>query len=440
MAAAARPTARPALEAIDHALPLRRLELLPLAPDETNALILQALGASPEDTPTAAFALAVQQRSAGNTLFAVEILRSLLEQGALVPQPGGRWVFPAHSDLLPTPPSLDELVGQWLKRLPHPQRGALELAAVLGPDADFATLAAASGSDPAELTTALGGLCQKGFLAETESGYRFAHDLVRETAYRAIPPRRRQALHRQALQALEPLAGERVELLAHHAAGGREWERAARYYQAAGERASAIGANSDAAAYGRALEALEHLSSPADPARRFELLLARERAHGLAGARAEQREDLLQQETLLAGWTEATPNRPAVVALEWAGYYAETGDYPATIQAAQDVLAWATPDQDPTLAVKGLLAWDRGLWRQGDYAQARQHYEQALAIAQDCGDQSGEADSLLNLGNVFLFQGDYGRAADYIEQARSIKQALNDCQGEGVALNNLGTA
>src|SRR5215510_2936375 len=75
------------------------------------------------------------------------------------------------------------------------------------------------------------------FLYETrlfpEIEYTFKHALTQEVAYGSLLQERRRALHAQLVEALEQLAGERldeqVDRLAHHAVRGTVWAKAVTY-------------------------------------------------------------------------------------------------------------------------------------------------------------------------------------------------------------------
>ncbi|MDQ4119559.1 MAG: hypothetical protein M3235_21755, partial [Actinomycetota bacterium] len=113
---------------------------------------------------------------------------------------------------------------------------------------------------------------------------RFAHALVRDAVYAALPPARRTALHRKAALLLEPLAVSRDGW-----AGpvSRHWHRAGAPEQAAtwairaADAAAAAGAHDEAAAHlTLALDAVEHHGVDVD---RAELLLDLASARYLGG-------------------------------------------------------------------------------------------------------------------------------------------------------------
>lgn len=417
-----------ALETLDRALPLRRIALAALAPAESAALVQRALGLDPGDAQSQALIAALQRRTGHNALFLVETLKAVLEQRLLAA--AGAGALPASA--LPIPGSLHELVGQRLQHLPAPLRGTLELAAVLGEEASFALLVRGGAAAAAELTGQLGGLCQSGFLREAASGYRFEHELVRDTVYGAIHPRRRQALHRQAVAALEAVQPESLEALAHHAAAGGDRPRAARYNRQAGERAAAQFANREAATYlSRALD----FTAAEEAAERYALLLARETAYDLLGEREAQRQDL-------AALRQAAAARDtlcqAQAALRQANYAEVTADYGTAVVVAQETIALAQAGGDRAAEATGYLRWGCALWRQGQYEAAHTQLERALDLARGAGAERLEAEILRNLSVIAYYRGHYASARPYVEQARRVLRASGDRPGESWALNSLG--
>jgi DNA-binding SARP family transcriptional activator/predicted ATPase len=426
-----------ALVRLNEVLPCARINLSPFGLDEATSLILRALGTGPSDTSAVEFARLLYEEVAGNALFLVETLKSLLEQGFLTPLPGGGWVLPETLPQIPST-SIQDLVGQRLIRLTPTQRSILELAAVLGEEASFSLLAHVSMAGPADLTTWLGDLCRRGFLVENDVYYHLEHDLMRETIYRVINPQRRRTLHQRARAAFEALHPGRVEVLAHHAFAGGEWERAAHYYHLTADRAAAIGANPKAAeAYGRALEALDQVGE-SDPERQLDLLLARERVNNLYGARQDQYQDLVQLDEMLAGWDGASPVLLSKVAYRWAMYHSFISDYPAAIAAAQKAVDWAAKDVDQSAEALGYLAWGRTLWLQGDYSLAREHYQNALSLAQSAGNRDVEAKGLHYLGIAEYDLCNYQVARDLKQQALEIYHSLGNREREAAVLNSLG--
>lgn len=319
--------------------------------------------------------------------------------------------------------------------------------------------------------------------------YLFKHVLMRDTAYGMQLGRRRRALHRQAAEAIEnahalDLAPHYADLVYHYH-HAEDAAQECHYATLAGKVAAEAGSYEAAVHFlSRALEL-----TPADDLQaRYDLLLAREEAHHIQGAREAQVADLaalvqlegLSQDAdedalINVGWAAAIARRQA--------RYAEaTSDYTAAITAAQRAVRLARDADCPVEAARAQEVWGRALWRQGDYpeaqaqhqqgiavartveknhvaaaalaenlkglgnvawnlgeyANARTYYERALVIFQDIGNQQGVGNCLNNLGNVVGSLGDYTLASEYLAQALAIKEEIGERWGVSLCLNNLG--
>ena len=97
------------------------------------------------------------------------------------------------------------------------------------------------------------------------SGYRFAHDLIRETIEDGLSAGRRRLLHRRIGEALEGDPRASAESLAYHFDLGDESEKAISYFERAGDQAQQRIANTAAAMlFQRAIDRLQLLERRQD--------------------------------------------------------------------------------------------------------------------------------------------------------------------------------
>jgi serine/threonine protein kinase/tetratricopeptide (TPR) repeat protein len=191
----------------------------------------------------------------GVPFFVAEYLRMALGQG-LLQRSAGRWQFKegqlseAELRRLPLPKSIHDLMSLRLAGLDPELRAIVNLAAIMGREADVEFLAAASeaGGRPLPLERTIEQvreLVRLQFLeAPTNGRYRFVHDKLREAAYAGIPVTERIALHRSVAGMLAALPRDPGEPppyaeLAHHFTQGQLWERAVDYLEKAGDQALA---------------------------------------------------------------------------------------------------------------------------------------------------------------------------------------------------------
>ena len=240
--ATSRPESAPALDSLD----ARRLALAPLpgAAEEELARSLMGEGTSREVLD------AVLSRADGNPLFLEERLSSLLETRALVRERGAWRISPTAG--VQVPQALERMVRSRVDRLSPAARDAVRPASVLGTEFPLSLLAAVCAAD--ELGPALAELRAKDFLHEVagraEPVYRFRHALIQEATYNGLLRAERRLLHGRAAWALEAAAEGRTDevaaVLGRHFAAAGEPDRALRYFEMAGDHATASFANDEA--------------------------------------------------------------------------------------------------------------------------------------------------------------------------------------------------
>src|SRR5205085_2062418 len=118
---------------------LVRVDLRPLAEEDGASLLAKLLA---DDAPPAELQAAVLPRSQGNPLFIEELVRALVDRGAMV-RVDGAWTMTGELHGLEIPETLQGLLAARIDRLPPPVRRVLAVAAVIGRDFDRSLLGAA---------------------------------------------------------------------------------------------------------------------------------------------------------------------------------------------------------------------------------------------------------------------------------------------------------
>ncbi len=274
---------------------VERMALRGLDETEVTAFV-EAAADQPLSPEVAALAHTVYAETEGNPFFVGQVLRHLVESGAVVLE-DGQWVRTATADRIGIPEGVREVISRRLATLDDESNAVLAVAAVIGRDFDAELLTEATEVDAERVLDALE-TAEEGRLVEATPGrarFTFVHALVRSTLYDEIPTTRRLRLHRRVAQALEPrAAGDDSVLpsLARHyceAAALGETEKAIRYATQAAEQALVNLAYEEAAdLYERALAVLEPRSQD-ERAHRGDLLIQLATAHAAAGDRGAAR-------------------------------------------------------------------------------------------------------------------------------------------------------
>jgi len=236
-----------------------RIALKRLGPKDTHAQLSALLG---EDAG-AGLATALHRETDGNPFFVEEILKALIEQGA-VRREDGRWAHAAVGELQ-LPQSVKAAIGRRLDRVSPETNDVLRAAAVLGKVFAFNELSeAVSDRNEEALLNALdeAGAAQLLIHGRNET-FAFTHDKIREVLYEELNPIRRRRLHLRTAEGLERCQDRcavSVDRLAHHFIEAGVHEKGLTYGRQAAREAQRMFAYDEAlAAYGRALECAEIL-------------------------------------------------------------------------------------------------------------------------------------------------------------------------------------
>jgi tetratricopeptide (TPR) repeat protein len=248
--------------------------------------LLERIAGKQLDQLSVAFGHELCRDTDGNPYFVVELIRHLIESGAISPtEEGGFVVTSGAGDVLgwELPDSIREVIGHRLSQQSETDQRALDIASVLGREFELDLLGHLCQMTEDEILEVLERACASGILEEIRdrSGrFSFTHALVQHTIYSRLTATRRQLLHRRVAEQLEASGdtqtNERVVELAHHwvaATRPAEVVKAIGYACRAGKQALESLAPHDAIRwYQQALELLAHESSP-QPLLRVRVLL-----------------------------------------------------------------------------------------------------------------------------------------------------------------------
>ncbi len=231
--ATARPEYRPAWSAR-----AQRLSLAPLASEDSSTLLDDWLGS---DHALAPLRARIDARARGNPLFVEEIVRSLVEHGALHGERGA-YAPAAPVEDIALPETVQAVLASRIDRLSQRDKDVLQAAAVVGRDVPTELLRVVVDLPGPELAASLERLASAELLGPAEpSGERaFRHPLTHEVAYRTQLQDRRRRTHAGVARALLAIHGSaapaHAALLAHHFEEAHEHLDAARWHERAGRR------------------------------------------------------------------------------------------------------------------------------------------------------------------------------------------------------------
>jgi class 3 adenylate cyclase/tetratricopeptide (TPR) repeat protein len=352
---------------------------------------------------------AIMQKAQGNPFFIEEIVRSLLDESALVASDGEIRVA-SRLDQVRVPDTVWGVLAERIDRLTPSEKSTIQSAAIIGRVFWQGAVQELSRADCAgelemlrdrEMVERIG---PAPFTEDWE--WRFYHSLVQEVAYSSLLHEKRRHGHLSAAKWLERNVGDRLNeystLLAHHYNLGEDWQKMADYSELAGDRAASLFAHREAKNwYIQALEALEQVSSSDDVSRR--------RIH-------------------------------MTLKLADVAFYVPSEDVHDKLVLAQE-LAKALNEPEETLRVDAALAsW---LYVAGKNAAAVRLAEQCVLLA------GGDLQELLVvplniIGRTEFAYGNFTRCIQFLERSRNITQRIRQqhpwAEGPGQLEGFLGLA
>jgi class 3 adenylate cyclase len=403
---------------------VQRIALHGLGAEEV-AQIMTAVAGHELDQDGIELAEQIAEETDGNPFFVAEVLRGLLESGAVVlDETTARWSVD-RSSAIALPESVREVIERRVERLGDQTREVLTLAAVIGRAFDLQLLGALLDIEESALLDHLEAAVAASLLAESDERlgqFRFAHALVNQTLYEGLGATRRARIHHRVAEALEELTGEdpgdRLSQLALHwrlAAVSVDKAKAADYAVRAGQRALQSLAPTEALTlFGDAVELMGEGGSA-------------ERCRALIGLGESQLQtgDAAYRETLLEAARIASALQDAELAAQ-AALANSRGD--ASVHGAVDdervaAIERAIELDDPPnpgrrarlLALQAMeLEWDPDFERRWALA------EEAISLARGAGDPRTLAEVL----RAALFA---CRSPETLELRIGLSRELSDC-------------
>lgn len=241
------------LEALVRRRLVHLLSLAPLGQPEVAAMLESLTGQQPPPQVVTA----VHAETEGNPFLVEEVFSHLVEEGKLL-GPDGRFLPSVQIDELGVPGNVRLVIERRLQRLSEPCRRALAVAAVVGRQFPVELVAAVTELSDDVVLNALEEAEQSRLVLSVvhkgDTGFAFAHELIRQTLLARLSAPRKSLLHARVAHAIEMLhpngVGEHAAALAHHlvAAGSLgDAGKTLRYLVLAGERALEAAAFEEAA-------------------------------------------------------------------------------------------------------------------------------------------------------------------------------------------------
>jgi class 3 adenylate cyclase/tetratricopeptide (TPR) repeat protein len=379
---------------------LVQLALTPLSQVSSLTMAEQLLRTS--DLPPPLVRLIVR-KAEGNPFFVEEVIRSVIDRGALVPASNGEgWVVTSVIDSVTVPDTLKGVLMARLDRLPDETKRVAQEAAVIGRIFSYRVLVRLA-QDAAGLEADLRHLEMEDLIRELvrepDLEYMFKHALTQDVAYESLLGARRREIHCRVGEAMEELFAQRLSefhaILAEHFLRGEAWAKAFDHFVRAGNTTSRLYgnlyistqsyANAEARVhYTTALEALSHLP--------------------INDASKRQQVDTTIKLASVSIFAEA-PERLL-------GLMRRTEGIARMLRDAPD------GTREDALQVARIHYWiGRSHHYRNELREAIAYYQEVLKVAQQFGDTELSVIPSLTLGRVVGVQGHFAEAHEFLNRA-----------------------
>lgn len=423
----------------------------------------------------------VYRNAEGNPLFIGQLLRALVEDGA-VRHTGERWEWGPVSELQ-VPASLDGLIMHRVARFGARAQLALATAAVIGRDFDPALLAQSMGGGLTDTELLLRDATDAGLMRRvsaegrsTGERFAFAHDHLAHVLIAHLAPQRVRRAHERVAHALDAspadaaMPARAIEIAIHydlagvakgaHAAALRAADHAERLYARATAsellRLAARNAGGPAelaevrtrlatlaelaGQYDEAEElcdlAIEWYAGQGDAARSLTLRGVRERLRSQLGQPARRTLD-----TLLALDREAAEHgligERVAILTQVSQTYGRLGDRSGAERIAAECVAMAERIGDPALLADSLNRYAITMELE-DPERAKEIFARALRLYEARADYRGQARIHNNIGIVAQLQGRLDEASRELATAIALARTAGMPDFWGAAALNLG--
>lgn len=468
----------------------RRVDLKPLSRRVCRGLVGEILQKLP-NVPRELEEMIVTQ-SEGNPFYVEELVKMLIEAGAVRVEEPLWFVDQTKLDETEVPATLSGVLQARLERLPTEERVLIQQAAVVGrvfwdQVVGYLNLDGDGGLNEAEIENGLASLRERELIYRREQStfedaleFIFKHAVLREVTYERVLKRLRKVYHRKIAEWLMEQRGERktenAGLIADHLEAAGELEEALQYLRWAGEEAAAKYANQEAVDY---FSRVLGLVPGTDLELRYKLIVEREKSQRLLTDREAWLQDLTELEELAERLNDDMKRME--VGVKWSDLAIRMFDWnEIAAEKARAVIRLAEALGNDWYAARGYLALERFYLYSANYAKtnetnlkkalagfrkssdsrwesvtlrtlgvysasvqhdpvaARKFTLHAIKAAQDVGDLVAQAESIHNLGVYANYLGQFEEAFDFFRQSLDIHREAGSRRDEIVILDSIG--
>lgn len=375
----------------------------------------------------------VYRETEGNPLFMLELVKLLVDEGAISPQ-DGTWRLVKDLRTVDVPTKIHDVITRRLDRVKQEQRKVLDYASVIGEVFTSVILSEVLRMDRIDLLEQLRALQKTHRLIHPFNGcFRFDHAKIKEVLYEETPEELRTEYHAMIADAIERQneddLDEVVEDLAFQYSRSGNTDKAFRYLREAAAKAKSEYSNEEAIRFYR--EALRFVE---DRKMHMEVFVNLGDIFFLVG-HLEKSLESYKNALELAEETKDKADIEVKIGKSLAG----KGDFIEAERICEGILN--LDESNFGKEISGALTVIGGIHRiRGRYEKALALLRKSLEIYEKMDDQEGVAFALNNLGLAELGRGEYEMALDHIGRGLEILEEMGNPHTISTCLGNLAQA
>jgi class 3 adenylate cyclase/tetratricopeptide (TPR) repeat protein len=427
----------------------RRIDLEPLDKTGSRLLATELLKRLLE-IPSALREL-VTAGAEGNPFYMEELVKMLIDQGAIETTEDQWRVNPEKLISTQVPPTLTGILQARLDGLPLAERSALQKASVIGLTFWDKALAALD----LRATDVLPALVRSGLTLKREAGaledaheFAFKHHILHQVTYATLLKSNKRELHAKTAHWLANLTGARagdfLSATADHYEQAGDYPNAIEFFTRAAEHAKAGYVHLSALNHvAHALNLLESKTTGAGldvfhAQLQWRLLDVRESTLNLLGQRDAQRTDQVAMEVVANALNDK--KRKAELASRRAYLAMRVSDLDTQEATARIAITLASDASDDELRLKSQRVLCLALTGQGRATEAMELMHSGLQEARQRGFRRLEGSLLSDLSNVLFNQGRVVAAMEATSQVLEINREIGDRVNEAKNVGNRGVS
>jgi DNA-binding SARP family transcriptional activator/predicted ATPase len=373
----------------------------------------------------------------GNPFFTLETIRHLFATGFLIVNQGLWQVSPEHANYqqLPIPNSLKTMIFERITRLGAGVQRLLEAASLNGSVFELSDLDGATALGEWDALDALEQSVGAQLIRTQDTGYRFAHDLVRRTLEDGILSERKSRIHRK-------LANNAItknalpERIAEHFEGAGDRFQAVNYRYLAAERLEKL--NLSQAARIQLEMALQLIGQPNSDLEHQLLVKVHMKLGNVLHDLAEYETASVELERALE--LARTIDHPGLQSECLSGLARVAGglsSYAAVLPTCQESLMLARLSLDPIVTARALYWLGNTEFQLGKTEQATEHLIESLELQQQGGELDMFATTNILLGRVATFDQNHKKAIEYYRVALESNRKIGYLKGTALCLTGI---